>query len=977
MALFFQLTVTTSVYAQTTKNNKKKAKNATKQVNYTTYANDPYHMRQYTLSNGLTVMFSVNKAEPKIQTYIAVKAGSKNDPATHTGLAHYLEHMLFKGTDKFGSQNWKKERPLLQEIETLYDRYNGETDPAARAEIYKEIDAKSGEAAKYAIANEYDKMLQGIGATGTNAFTSVEQTVYTNIIPSNQLENWLKIETERFRYPVFRIFHTELEAVYEEKNRGLDNDAVKVEEALLSGLFSHHPYGTQTTIGTIEHLKNPSLKEIRKYYDTYYVPNNMAIIMAGDFEPETAIKLIEKYFGSMEPGKVPDFSFAPEDNKAQPIVKDVYGPRAEYLAMGFRTAGAGTEDALKVKLLNAVLFNGRTGLIDINLVKFQKVLDAATDATFFKDYGYLTFYAYPAEGQTLEQVRALLWEQIEKLKSGDWDESLLPAIINNMEVAEIQRQENNAQRVYLMMDAFTTGRDWQSVILELKHMRSLTKADIMEMARRLFPENGPYVVVNKRAGEDKNIQKVEKPLITPVSINREAISPFAREILAAPVHRIKPNFVDFSRDLELGQLRPSGIKVVRHANAENSRFTLTFVIEIGKEHQRTLSLALAYLDMLGTDKYSASELSRAFYNLASSYTVTAGNTRTYITVKGLQANFEKTLALVDHVFTSLKPYEEGMTALRANEIQARQNMMKNSQAITFYALPYFAKYGLKNPLTNVVPTAELDKISSADLMAVLRKLPNDIHAVTYYGPAFLTDVENVLGKMKMLPATQAEIAKSPYKQHAPEAGKVYFANFDMVQANIQWIASDGEYAPELVPTATFFNEYFGGGMGSIVFQTLREAKALAYSTSAGFQIPGRKQDNFYSVAYIGTQADKLHEAAEGMDELLKKLPRADLNLQSARNGLKSQYESNRVSREGVIDLYMAALQLGLNHDQREDVYNALDTLGFNDLNAFHAKYFAGHPFTLLIVGNKEKLDMNYMKSLGTVEELNIPELFGY
>ncbi|RYY06771.1 MAG: insulinase family protein, partial [Sphingobacteriaceae bacterium] len=249
---------------------------------YKYVTNDPARARFYTLKNGLTVILSATPKQPRIQTYIAVKAGSKTDPAGHTGLAHYLEHMMFKGTDKFGSLDWSKEKPLLDKIDNLYEQYNKTTDEAKRKEIYKQIDQTSGEAAKFAIANEYDKMMAGMGAQGSNAFTSFEQTVYTEDIPSTAVDKFLTLQAERFRAPVLRIFHTELEAVYEEKNRSLDSDPNKVQESMFAALFPNNNYGRQTTIGTVENLKNPSLKAIRNYYYSYYVPNNMGIIMSGD-----------------------------------------------------------------------------------------------------------------------------------------------------------------------------------------------------------------------------------------------------------------------------------------------------------------------------------------------------------------------------------------------------------------------------------------------------------------------------------------------------------------------------------------------------------------------------------------------------------------------------------------------------------------------------------------------------------------------
>jgi len=343
--------------------------------NYESVDNDPLNARIYTLDNGLKVYLSSYDDAPRVQTNIAVRAGSKNDPAHATGLAHYLEHMLFKGTDKYGTLDYSKEKPLLDKIESLYEEYRSVNmlDVDSRDKIWRQIDSVSGEAAKLCIANEYDKMLSGIGAKGTNAYTSNERTVYVNDVPSNQIEKWLKIEAERFRMPVFRLFHTELEAVYEEKNRSLDSDGSKMFEGLMSGLFEKHQYGTQTTIGTIDHLKNPSLTEIRKYFNKYYVPNNMAICMSGDFEYDNVIRLVNKYFGDFERKDDPLFEVLKEDKIVSPKITNVYGPEAERLYVGFRLNGANSSDANLLRMVDMVLSNTSAGLIDINLNQAQKL----------------------------------------------------------------------------------------------------------------------------------------------------------------------------------------------------------------------------------------------------------------------------------------------------------------------------------------------------------------------------------------------------------------------------------------------------------------------------------------------------------------------------------------------------------------------------------------------------------------------------
>src|SRR5580698_2303688 len=346
--------------------------------------NDPLQARVYTLSNGLTVVLSVNHKEPRVAVRIAVRAGSNTDPDDHTGLAHYLEHLLFKGTDQFGSLDWAKEKPYLDQIDDLYEQYNSTKDSLQRKRIYHRIDSVSGVASHYAIANEYDKMMADIGSQGSNAHTSVEETVYEEDIPANAMDKFLAVQGERFRDPIFRLFHTELEAVYEEKNRGLDNDGVKMQEAMLYNLFPTHNYGQQTTIGTIKDLKNPSLKAIRAYYHAYYVPNNMAVIMAGDFDPDVLIKKIGSAFAYMQPRPVHLYDHAAERDLTAPVVKNIYGPSAENVRIAYRTPATNTRDAVVLDLISSIFSNDKAGLLDLNLNKQKKVQSSSASLLQFK-----------------------------------------------------------------------------------------------------------------------------------------------------------------------------------------------------------------------------------------------------------------------------------------------------------------------------------------------------------------------------------------------------------------------------------------------------------------------------------------------------------------------------------------------------------------------------------------------------------------
>lgn len=379
----------------------------------------PLHSRIYTLDNGLKVYMTVNGEAPRIQTYIAVRVGSKNDPLETTGLAHYFEHLMFKGTKSFGTQDYEAERPMLDEIERLFEVYRTTTDADERRAIYARIDSVSQEASKLAIPNEYDKLMSAIGAAGTNAFTSYDMTVYTEEIPSNQIDNWAKIQSDRFANAVIRGFHTELETVYEEYNMSLTSDSRKMLDSLMVALYPHHPYGMHTVLGTQEDLKNPSITNIKNYYKTYYVPNNMAICLSGDFDPDRMIATIDKYFGGLKPNpELPEWSFTPEPAMTAPVEKTVLGQEAEMIYLGWRTGGASSEDADMIQLVSSLLSNGKCGLLDVDIQQQQKMLGVGAEGLQLADYGMMVAIGYPKPGQTLEEARDMLLDEIGKLRAG-------------------------------------------------------------------------------------------------------------------------------------------------------------------------------------------------------------------------------------------------------------------------------------------------------------------------------------------------------------------------------------------------------------------------------------------------------------------------------------------------------------------------------------------------------------------------------
>ncbi len=946
---------------------------------YKTVSNDPVKARFYTLSNGLTVILSENKKTPRIQTLIGTRAGSNNDPKNHTGLAHYLEHLLFKGTNKFGSLNWAKEKPLIDKIDGLYEAYNKipMTDSAARKAKYHEIDSVSGEASKFAIANEYDKMMSAIGAQGTNAHTWVEETVYEENIPSNAINQYLAVQAERFKEPVLRLFHTELEAVYEEKNRGLDNDGSKVEEQILASLFPTSNYGQQSTIGTVDHLKNPSLLAIKDFFRKYYVPNNMALVMVGDFNADEVIQKIDAAFKWWKSKPVTPYITPVEPPITAPIVKEVYGPTAESINIAWRMPGANSyKESVMLELISNILDNGKAGLVDLNLNKAQKVLKAGAYNYSFKDYGILDIHGSPKEGQTLDEVKKLLLEQIDLLKKGDFDESLITSTAANYKLDKLESIKNINATASTIMNSFIQekGKMWDKKAAFLDAMNAVTKPELIAFVNKFVGEGN--VVIYKRKGEDKNIVKVPKPEITPVTVNRDAQSPFLQKIEDMETAPLKPLFLDYSKDVKKSTV--GNATVYYSQNNDNEIFRLYYRINMGSWNNKLLGAAAQYLQFLGTDKLTAADISKSFYKLACSFNVSAGTEYTTISVTGLQTNFDKAVTLFEDVIKNCKPDEEALAKL-IGRIQKERKDSKTSKRAIMSGLTNYAIYGAKNPFNYVFSNEELNNIKASDLVSILHDLTNFKHDIIYYGPQPIAAFTTSIAKLHKLPASfNASLGKVEYKPLQQTANQVLFTHYDMVQAEIRWLRNTEPFDQTKLPTVDVFNNYFGaGGMSGIVFQTIRESKALAYSTFARYSKPSKKENPFTFLGYVGTQADKMNDAIKSMNELINDLPKADKLFDDAKTAIKKDIESERITDESVIFNYLENQRLGIDKDIRKDIYTGIDKLKFEDIKAFSQQQISNKPYTYCVVASEKKVSTTDLQQYGEVKKLSLEELFGY
>ena len=945
------------------------------QPKYETVANDPLDTKMYTLDNGLKVYMSVNKETPRIQTYIAVKVGGKNDPSETTGLAHYFEHLMFKGSEKFGTTDYAAEKPLLDEIESLFEVYRATEDEQERARLYQKIDSVSYLASDYFIPNEYDKLMSLIGAQGTNAYTSTDMTVYVEDIPSNQIENWARIEADRFMNPVIRGFHTELETVYEEKNMSLTRDFRKALEALDQMLFPDHPYGTQTVLGTQEHLKNPSITNIKNYQKTYYVPNNMAICLSGDFDPDEMIGIIEKYFGEMKPNAdLPEVDFKTTSVIESPMSADVYGLDAENIMIGWKYPGAGTHEALVADVVAYILYNGSAGLIDLDLNQQQKVLGAEAMAYTRPDAGEFVLMANPKEGQTLEDVKDLVLAEIARLRNGEFDESILEGTINNLKLSQMSALESNEARADMYVQSFINGTDWADEVARLDNLSKVTKQDVIDWTAKYLGEDN-YAVVYKRQGEDTTVQKVSAPKITPIKSNRDAQSAFLTEIQAVEVEPIEPVFVDYEKNMSIFDVE--GMNVLYAHNDINDITSLRFIYDKGYVSDPALSIAFDYLSYLGTPTRSAEEIAQKMYQLACSHGAYSGSTQTTVIVGGLDENVDEALEIVEDLVYNAIPDEEILANLKADLLKSRKDA-KLSQSSCFSALQQYVLYGPEYIAKTTLTDAQIEALTSKELLSKVRELISCQHEIRYYGPKSETEVADFIKAEHKIAADPKPLERVFVEYRPVNADKVYMAQYDAAQIYYFQYSNRGEKL-DLAADAhlTLYNDYFGGGMNAIVFQEMREARGLAYSSSARLYMPSHKDDTYMYYAFIATQNDKMKTAIEAFDEIINDMPESEAAFNIAKESLISSLRTDRVTNDMIIYDYVSSRDLGLTEPREKKIFEVAQTLTLDDIKAAQQAWVKDRTYEYGILGDIKDLDTDFLKTLGPIQTLTLEEIFGY
>ena len=933
----------------------------------------PINVKEYVLDNGLTVMLSENNESPNIFGVIGVKAGGKNDPKDATGIAHYLEHVLFKGTEELGTSDYNNEKIYLDSISRLYENLSKTNSISKRSFIQSEINRISIKAAEYAIPNEFDNLLKQIGSTNINAFTNQDYTAYFNSFPPNQIEKWLELYSHRFQNPVFRLFQSELETVYEEKNIFMDNPLNNLIQEVLKNVFKNHPYGQQSVLGKVEHLINPSLQKMYKFYKDYYVPNNIVLSLSGDFNSEKIIPIINEKFKNWKFGNVPEF----QNYKEEPFNKrEFFEKKLTPIKMGalvIRSPKNGDPDKIKFDMALQTLYNyEETGFLN-KLRDEGKLMDSGLLKFENNDYGATLIYFIPKLiGQKLSTAEKIIINQIEKLKKGDFSENYVEAIKINAIKENSYKWESNESRALEMLSAFSQGKKWNEYYSNYEAINNITKNEIIEIAKTYFNNN--HLVFYSKMGAPKK-EKLEKPDFKPAISNNNAISKFSSEFSKLKSSNYKPNFIDFGNDIIRSNLNDK-FSILKTKNPFNNIFDLEIRFGIGFYQFPEIMFLSDYLSLIGTKEFNVRQIKELFHELGSTYYFSYTDNTFSLNVSGIESNLKEILKLCEKLINQLV-FEESKISQIIDEFKASRKLNKEQNVFIAQSLNEFAMLGDNAPRIKELSKKEIKKLNSTKLKAVFNQIKTYEKTINFIGNTDIDTLKSILNKYindnKKLKEKMTYVIP---KRKISNSNKIYILNKkNSIQSHIVFNIEGSKRSNSSLPFSEAFNSYFGRDMSSLMFQEIREFRSLAYSARGGYRKPFFFDKTGRYEGYMGTQADKTIDAIETYMNLLSEMPEKANRMAGIKSGMLQSLTSSRSNFRGIGNTLRTWRKQGFKEDPKVMQKEVYENAEFEDLIKFYKEYIQDKPYTIAIVGNKEKIDFNKLSSYGNIIELKKEDIF--
>jgi len=941
----------------------------------------PLYVEIYKLDNGLTVYLNEDHNQPNVFGAVVVKGGAKCDPPGHPGVAHYFEHIMFKGTDKLGTINYLAEKTYLDSIKVLYDKLGATKDKLFRQTLQQKINELSVKAAEYAIPNEVDKIVDKMGGAGLNAFTSKECIVYHNSFPSGQIDKWMELYSHRFVHPVYRLFQSELETVYEEKNMAMDNPMYMMFELFERKFYKVHPYGN-SVIGEVENLKNPSLTKMDEFFQTWYVANNMALVISGDFNPSEIKPVIREKFGVWKSGNVPARTeYREEGFKGREEIKKRMTP-IKIGIIGYRTVPNGHADEVALQVCNSLLSNeSGTGLFD-KLSLDNKLMGAGSFSNNYNDYGgTMIFFIPKVVGQSFSKAEKLLFAEIEKIKKGDFTDDQLEAI-----KTELYRQfesglENNQSRSYSILFSFVENRSWEDAMNFPEKVKKLTRQDIMNVANKYFGDN--YLVLESKTGFPKK-HKLEKPPYKPVDPkNSEFKSEFARKIENMPAKPVDPRYIEFGplQTSSRSDVYYSDISGLSHfyytTNPINDIFSLEIKFGAGSEKIPLLKQAASYYNLIGTESQTVDEFKKSLQKIGSTLSVYSSDSYVTISINGLDMNFNKTLVLLNELLTKPKT-DDSKIARLAEEAKTNVKYEQKDPRTIADALSQYALYGNKSEYIDRYRIKEIKAMKSDSLVAAMNKAMKYEVNIHYVGKIEASKVVDAI--KKEIPLIMASIVKSNspvYKQRNLFSGNtIMFVNDKKaVQSQINLNIEGNTNSREERAVAYAFNKYFGSDMSSLVFQEVREFRSLAYGAYAAYSPAFYSDKPGRTTGWLSTQADKTIEALQVMNDLFRNMPQKKDRLDIIKSALLQSINSERPTFREMSGSVESWRKQGYTDDPRKIFVKTWASLQFDDILVFYNSFINNKPILTTIVGDKSRIKMKDMSQFGNLTEVKKDILF--
>ena len=924
-------------------------------------------VKEYRLENGLTVWLNEDHSQPKVFGAVVVKAGAKDCP--DTGIAHYFEHMMFKGTDRIGTLDYESEKVLLDSIAMKYDELAMTEDTAARARLQKEINELSIRSSEYVIPNEFNRLINRFGGSGLNAATSYDATIYFNTFSPQYMVQWAEINSERLINPVFRLFQSELETVYEEKNMYGDFIGGQVMDTLMARYFGPHPYA-YPIIGSTKNLKNPRLTEMHKFFEDYYVASNMALILSGDFDAQQVMPILEKAFSRIRSGNAPkqEKVMLPPFNGRETMKVKFPIPFIKAMGLGFRGVSANHEDQVALNIAVNLLNNANgTGYLDKLMVE-HKLMGALAINESMNEAGILAVAIMPKLLiQSYSSAEKMVWDEINRVKNGDFSDEMFNSLKLEQKRQYASSLENIDSRATIMMNLFSQGKSWNDYLNEVARIESITKEDVVRVAQKYFSNN--YLCVTKSTGKYPK-DNLPKPAFSPVvPRNADASSSYAKQLEKIPEQQVAPRIIDFEKDVKTSKLTPL-VTLYTTPNPLNDIFTLNISYGIGALEQPELMQLTNYLQLLGTESLSFEQFRSRLQSIGSTLAFDVTPDAFVMKVTGFDNHIDETMELVGDFIRHAKADDKKLRQIVDDAKVSEKAFFKSGDNVAS-ALLEQVKYGDQSRYLRKLSLSQIKKLKGKDMLAIydkVRSVQCDLH---YCGTL---PIEKVIGTIRQhLPLERTTVASnSPYYRELKQYDRptVFFIDMpDMAQSIVYgYVKGDPVDDKASRHASQLFSVYFGGDMSSLMFQEIREFRSFAYRTSGRYQLPNHAHKGTAGsfTAMLSTQSDKTLDALGVLDSLIREMPLKPERMEAVKQTLVNRINNDYPPFRNLSEKVASARMEGFDRDPAEEFLRDIATMDMQDISRFYQEQISGRPVVYVITGNRKHIDMKKLAEYGTI-----------